>query len=322
MPAPAPVASVWMDFDRPLSDVQGVFFDVDLAVRAKIHRGVRLRWLPRGPHGERRLRRLMRVLDHMHEEELVVEQAPDGAWVQRYVEGPNAGTRFVARFEAVGPQQTRVSMEAYVGPKGFAQGLGKLSPLGLEKAMKRALGEYRRALEGYEPGRARGRLLAALADAAPAARDIRALDDAARRHVVSAILETAWSIACVDEEPDESERDAMRAVVSALWNTTLDAAAEERMVRAAVDAVAKHGAEARFVALGAKLKARGVAQLGVRLAVLVAEVSHGLDPSELDALRALAQAAGVSDEDLQKLVRRTDELLTGDDPISRMSMLV
>jgi len=105
-------------------------------------------------------------------------------------------------------------------------------------------------------------------------------------------------------------------------NTALDTAAEDRMVHAAVDAVAKQGAGARFSALGAKLKDLGVVELGMRLAVLVAEVSHGLDPSELDALRTLAQAAGVSDDELQTLVRRTEELLTGDDPISRMSRFV
>jgi hypothetical protein len=315
----SPDASVSVDLDRPLADVQAVFFDVDLAVRAKIHRGVRLRWLPRAPGGERRLRRFMRVLDRLQEEEIVIERAADGAWVQRYVDGPNAGTRFVARFDALDARQTRVRMDAHVGPKGFAQGLGKLSPLGLEKAMKRTLGEYRRALEGYEPGRARGRVLSALGDAGAAARAIRDLDDAKRRRVVAALLETAWSIACVDEGPDEAERDAMRAAVAALWNTALEPAAEERMVRAAVDAVAKHGAQARLAALGAKLRELGVVELGLRLAVLVAEVSRGLDPSEIDALRTLAQAAGATDEDLQLLVRRTEELLTGEDPISRMS---
>src|SRR5208337_4264606 len=72
------------------------------------------------------------------------------------------GTRFVATFESAEPSMTRVRMEAFLGPKGFAQGLGRLSPLGLEKAMKRTLGEYKRALQGYQPGRARGAVLAAL----------------------------------------------------------------------------------------------------------------------------------------------------------------
>lgn len=276
----APSATTWLDFERPVAEVQALFFDVDLAVRDKIHRGVRLQWLPKTPDGERRLRRHIRVLDKMQVEEVVVERGAGGSWVQRFVEGPNAGTRFVAVFEPGEGGASRVRMEAFVGPKGFAQGLGKLSPLGLEKAMKRTLGEFKRALQGYQPGRAHGQVLAALADAGRWSAAMRGLDDARRRSVVGTLLETAWSIACVDEGPDEAERDAMRAVVAVLWNTALDPAAEERMVKAAIEAVARQGVETRCAALGAKLQTLGFSELGVHVAVLVAEISHGLDPAE------------------------------------------
>ncbi len=305
-----------------MAEVQALLFDVDLAVRDKIHRGVRLQWLPRTPDGERRLRRVMRVLDRMQVEEVVIERGPDGAWIQRFVEGPNAGSRFVATFEATEPSLTRVRMEAFVGPKGFAQGLGKLSPLGLEKAMKRTLGEFKRALQGYQPGRAHGAVLAALAEAGRWSAAMRGMDDARRRSLVATLLETAWSIACVDEGPDEAERDAMRAVVAALWHTTLDPAAEERMVRAAIDAVSQQGAGTRCAVLGERLATLGFGELGVQVAVLVAEISHGLDPAELDALRTLARAAHVTDETLHELVRRTEDALAGGDPLSRMSTFV
>jgi uncharacterized tellurite resistance protein B-like protein len=318
----APTARAWLDFDRPAAEVEGVFFDVDLAVRNKIHRGVRLQWLPRGADGERRLRRHVRVLDKVQVEEVVIERARDGAWVQRFVEGPNAGTRFVAHFEATEPRVTRVRMEAFVGPRGFAQGLGKLSPLGLEKGMQRALAEYKRALQAYEPGRAHGAVLAALEDAGRWSAPMRQLDEPRRKSLIATLLETAWSIACVDEGPDEAERDALRAVVAALWNTALDPAAEQRMVHAAVEAVKTQGAEARCTALGTKLRSLGFGELGVHVAVLVAEVSHGLDPAELSALRALSHAAGVPDETLHDLVRRTEEALAGGNPLSRMSMFV
>jgi hypothetical protein len=94
------------------------------------------------------------------------------------------------------------------------------------------------------------------------------------------------------------------------------------MVRAAIDAVARQGAEARCTTLGAKLRALGFGELGVHIAVLVAEISHGLDPAELDAVRALARAAGVPDETLHGLVRRTEEALAGGDPLARMSTFV
>jgi tellurite resistance protein len=318
----APSAAAWLDFERPLAEVQALLFDVDLAVRDKIHRGVRLQWLPKTPDGERRLRRNMRVLDKMQVEEVVVERARDGAWVQRFVDGPNAGSRFVAHFEAIEPGLTRVRMEAHVGPRGFAQGLGKLSPLGLEKALKRTLAEYKRALQGYQPGLARGAVLSALADTGRWSAAMKGLDDARRKSLVATLLETAWSIACVDEGPDDAERDAMRAVVAALWNTTLDPAAEQRMVQAAIDAVKKQGVETRCATLGTRLRSLGFGELGVQVAVLVAEVSHGLDPAELGALRVLSQAAGVPEETLKDLVHSTEEALAGGNPLSRMSVFV
>ena len=303
--AAMPGASAWLEFERPVAEVKALFFDVDLAVRGKIHRGIRLQWMSTAP-GERRLRRQLRVLDKMVVEELVIERGPDDTWVERFVEGPNAGTRFVGHFEEEGPALTRVRLEAWVGPHGFAQGLGKLSPLGLEKAMKRVLGEYKLALQGYEPGHARGAVLTALAVATRWIPAMRALDETRRRQAVAVLLEVAWSIACVDEPPDEAERDAMRAVVAALWHTTLDAALEERMVRAAVEGVKKHGPQARFAHLGQKLATIGFPELGIEIAVLLAEVSHGLDASELDALRIVGILVDARDgpRDLQEHCHR------------------
>jgi tellurite resistance protein len=326
MDGETPDAAAWLDYERPVDAVRALFFDTDLAVRAKIHRGVRLQWLPRAPDGERRLRRHTRVLDKLHTEEVVIEAGPDGAWTQRFVEGPSAGTRFVATFEslleATGPASTRVRMHARVGPKGFAQGLGKLSPIGLEKAMKRMLAEFKLALVGYEPGRARGAVTAVLAGLRQAAPAIRSLDDADRKRVTGALLETAWSIACADDGPNEAERDAMRAVVRSLWDTTLKPEVEDRMVTAAVQAIERQGVEERCSALGAKLRAQGFGKLGVQVAVLVAEVSCGLEPSELYALRVLAEAAGMGDDELKAILRTTEEALSGGDPLSRMSTFV
>jgi hypothetical protein len=116
---------------------------------------VRLKWLPTDANGRRRIQQMMRVLDRMVEEEIVIEEGPNGTWVKRFVDGVNEGTHFVAHFDANGATASQVHLRAYVGKNGFALGLGKLSPVGLEKALKKILGEYKRALEGYEPGRAR-----------------------------------------------------------------------------------------------------------------------------------------------------------------------
>ena len=320
--APPLAATARLDFERPVEAVRSVFFDVNLAVRGKIHRGMRLHWIGRTPDGKRAVRQQTRVLDKLVVEDFVIDEGPDGTWVKRYLEGPNAGTVFTAAFDPEGSRGTRVTMEAHVGPHGFAQGLGKLSAVGLEKAMRRVMTEYKLALEGYEPGRARGAVLAAIAQAQQGSLAMRSLDDAKRRQLASAVLETACSIACVDEGPDEAERDALRAIVAALWSVPLAPAAEERMVRTAAAAVAKEGPRQRCEALGKRLHALGFARLGVAIAALVAEVSHGLDPSELAALRQLATAAGVDEVELGDIVKAIDLTLSGGDEASRMSRFV
>jgi hypothetical protein len=110
--------------------------------------------------------------------------------------------------------------------------------------------------------------------------------------------------------------------VQALWGKTLASEVEEKMVAAAVQAIGRQGVEERCSALGAKLRAHGFGRLGVELAVLVAEVSYGLEPAELYALRVLAAAAGVAEDQLKAIVRATEEALSGGDPLSRMSTFV
>jgi hypothetical protein len=51
-------------------------------------------------------------------------------------------------------------------------------------------------------------------------------------------------------------------------------------------------------------------------------VSRGLDPTEIGALRRLAAAAGIGDDALTAVVRRTDLDLSGGDPLARMSSFV
>jgi hypothetical protein len=313
---------VRMDFERPVADVRALLFDVELAVRSKIHRGVRLHWLPRQPDGTRRLWQQTHVLDWMQEEEVVIEEGPDGTWVKRFVDGPSLGSSFVATFEADGATRTRVELGAFLGPRGFAQGLGKMSPLGLEKSMKRLLGEYKRALEGYEPARTRDRVLAVVAQWADAKASMRAMDPAQRRAVTGTLIETAWSIAALDDEVDDAEKEALRAVVTGLWDTSYGEAIEERMTRAALGVIGKQGAQARCEALGAKLKAIGMVEHGVAIAVLVAEVSHGLDPAELLALKYLAAAASMEEAELLAIVRRTDEQLFGVEDAAAISRFI
>src|SRR6185437_7837462 len=122
-------------------------FDVDHAIRARIHHDVSLRWLPPQAPGERRVEQSTKVLTRTHVDVFVVEEGEAGAWVKRFVDGPNKGARLVAEL-AEEEGHTRVRVVAFVGPGGYQTGLGKLSQLGLERMLQKLLEEHRRALDG------------------------------------------------------------------------------------------------------------------------------------------------------------------------------
>src|SRR5258708_15612904 len=87
---------------HPVDVVRAQFFDVDHHIRNRIHHGVTLEWNPpRGapsPSGERRVRQEMKIMARSHVDEFVVEEDGAKRWVKRFVDGPNAGARFVATF--------------------------------------------------------------------------------------------------------------------------------------------------------------------------------------------------------------------------------
>ena len=318
---PPPSGIATLEIERPVAAVRAQFFDVDHHVRDKIYRGVRLRWAPPKVRGERRVRQGVKVLDRIHVEEFVIEEGDDASWVKRFVDGANAGTQFVANFFPQGDTTTLVQLHAFVGPNGFATGLGKLSPLGLDKALQKVLLDHKRAIEGYEEGHARGAVLDVIKSWADLTAKVSALDDKRRRGVIGAVLEAASTMAVADDEADPAERDAMNAAASALFGYVIAPDVETRMVEHAAEASTTEGVEARCDRLGAKLKAMGFAELGLSVAVLVADVSGGLDIRELAALRRLASAAGFDDTYLARLIDRVDMALSGD-RASRISVFM
>src|SRR5271165_773127 len=101
-PEGSSAATVSLEFERPLATVRALFFDVDLAVRQKIHRGTRLQWItPSSPPqpqaaskgaalpAEQRLRQTYRVLERLQSEEVVIGEGLGGAWEKRFLTGPN-----------------------------------------------------------------------------------------------------------------------------------------------------------------------------------------------------------------------------------------
>jgi tellurite resistance protein len=311
VPDPFPTASASIEIDKPVDLVRAQFFDLDHAIRGKIHHGVALRWLPPEAPGERRVQQEVKLMARSHVDVFVVEEGEGGAWIKRLVDGPNKGTALEASFEPLGPQRTRVRFRAFVGPGGYFGALGKLSQLGLEKALQKTLEEHRRALEGYQPGRARGAVRAVLA---PMRDAVLAAPAAAGRikAVMSNLLEAACVTAISDGQADEAEREVIQHVGRELCFTELDAPSIERMVNNVLAAAHTDGLEVRCDKIAARLKALGLGEVGLGVAVLVAEVSHGIDAPELAVLRRLAWGLGVEEGALSEMVYRIDRELMGE----------
>jgi tellurite resistance protein len=293
---------------RPVDVVRAQFFDLDHHVRDGVHRGTSLRWTLRPP-GERRLKQETRVLGRIVTEEFVIEDDA-GKWVKRFVEGPNAGGKYVVKFDQEPHNATRANAEAQAPPKGFDNGLGKLSDLGVVKSLEKLLSDHQRALEGYEPGRVRGdvdKVLKALRDLTT---PIFAREQSEQRAIVSNFLEAAAITAISDDVADDIERQTMKGVARNLCFIELDDAAIDRIVQGTTDAASADGIETRCDKIGARLLKLGMSDLGLAVAALIAQVSHGVEARELAALQRIARAAGVEDAKLGALITRVDAMLT------------
>lgn len=300
-----------IEIGRPVALVRQQFFDVDHAIRDKVHTGLKMKWLPSREEGERRLLQEVRVLGVLYADEIIVE-IEDGALIKRFVDGPNKGTVFVESFEARGDDKTFVQIRAFVPLTGFKWAVGPLFKLAVKKALDKALAEHKRDIEGgYTPGRARGNVDAALEMMKPVLDRARGLaTDAERFALIAPLLEAACVTAIADNEIDDAERDAIRAVGHAIGLRPLDDDAIEAVVASSIDRTRSDGVERRCTSLGAKLKKLGLAEEGLGVATLIAQVSHGVDQSELAALQLLARSAGVTDLRLAEVIESIDQALS------------
>ncbi|MFO0758893.1 MAG: TerB family tellurite resistance protein [Byssovorax sp.] len=309
MEEPSAAASASLVIHKPASTVRAQFFDVDHAIRDKIHHGIELRWLAPEAPGEKRVERVTKLMTRTHVDVVVIEEGEGGAWVMRFAEGPSKGTRLVGTFRDDGEGQTRVTLKAFPGPIGYFGALGKLSQLGIEKSLQKLLEEHQRALEGYEPERARGAVREAVAAMRSGAL-FSASGEGQGRAVMTNLLEAACVVAVADDHADPAEREVIQEVARALCFIDLDAAAVDRMVQNVAKAVKNDGIEQRCDKIGARLSSIGLGELGMRVAVLVAQVSHGIGAPELATLQRLAAATGIGEVALRDMIHAIDQDLS------------
>ena len=308
-----PAARAAIVLDCAIDVVRAQFFDLDHHVRDGLHRGTTVRWTLRPP-GERRLKQETRVLNRVLTDVFVIED-DQGAWVKRFVEGPNEGGRYVVSFAPHATSATRVDAEAHAPPQGFDNGLGRLSDLGVQKSLEKLLADHQRALEGYEPGRVRGDVEKVLRSLRDLTTPIGARDRSEQKAIVSSFLKAAAIAAISDGVADEVERQTMQAVARTLCQVELDDATLATLVDGASQAASTDGLEVRCDRIGATLLALGVSDLGLAVAALIAQVSHGVEARELAALLRIAKAAGLDEPTLVALIGRIDAMLTTAPPV-------
>jgi hypothetical protein len=281
----------------PPDFVRAQYRDIDHHIRNNLHPDIHYQWEPASP-GERKIRTTFRILGVPQFDVSLLEDAPDGSFVIRYLEGTNAGMVLVHEFVPVEGGATEVRLSANAPSTLARKLLGPLFKIGARQVMNKALRQDKADIEGgtYRPGTAAGDLNRALD-----ALDAPGLTDSPR-----AILSAACLVTASDGALDDAERDALTAIASKIG---VDAAVLDGEIAELLALASSDRFESRATAIGRDLAAHRVTEPGLAAAAVAGLVSHGLSLGELAALRAIAAGAGYPEEKLGSLIERADAAL-------------
>jgi len=274
--------------------------DIDHHIRNNVHPGIRYQWEPAAP-GERKIRTEFRILGVPQYDVSLLEDAPDGSFLIRYLEGTNAGMLLVHEFVEVEPGVTEVRLSADAPATWGRRLLGPLFVIGARQVMKKALAEDKRDLEAglYRAGVAAGDVERAFAVAA-----LHAATGDQKRHLV----EAACLLCACDGVAESSERDAIQRLA-----TELRAPFGAEEIQSRIDALIGLAKTSAFAVevdrLGRELQTAGLGSAGVRAAAVVGLVNEGLSHGELAVLARLAESAGVDEGELGRLISEVDQAL-------------
>jgi hypothetical protein len=136
-----------MHMSAPPPLVAQQYRDIDHHIQHNVHPSIRYSWEPAEP-GERKIRTKFSILGVPQYDVSLLEDAPDGSFVIRYLEGSNAGAVLVHRFFPQADGTTLVELEAEIPATFFRRLMGPLFVLGARQVMRRALIEDKRDVEG------------------------------------------------------------------------------------------------------------------------------------------------------------------------------
>jgi hypothetical protein len=282
--------------------VREQYRDIDHHIRNNVHPSIHYQWEPSAP-GERKIKTTFRILGLPQFDVSLLEDAEDGSFIIRYLEGTNAGMVLVHRFVEVEPGVTEVQLSADAPSTLGRKILGPLFVVGARQVMKKALAEDKRDLErgDFKPGVAAGNLEDALASLAA--------KKGASATVKHAILEGACLISACDGVVDDAERDAIRRAALVL-GASADESDAGTMLERCLGFADSEQIKVEIDRVGAELAAAGVAREGVVAAAVVGLVSQGMSLGELEALRRLAAAAGMDAATVGPLIDVADSTLS------------
>jgi hypothetical protein len=287
--------------ERPADEVREQYRDIDHHIRNNVHPSIRYQWEPAEP-GQRKIRTTFRILGVPQYDVSLLEDAEDGSFVIRYLEGSNAGMVLAHKFVPLAPNATDVQLVADAPATLGRKLLGPLFVVGARQVMKKALAEDKRDLEKgrFVPGRAAGNVERAL-------EPVRAV---ANRHPQTkrAVLDAVCLVAVADGSVEASEREALERLVKLVGAEAEMPWVQQRLGElekvALSDEIAR---EAERV--GQKLQACSAAVEGLTAAAVIGLVSQGMTLGELELLRHMGAAAGILDESISAMVESADQAL-------------
>jgi hypothetical protein len=288
--------------ERPADEVRAQYRDIDHHIRNNVHPSIHYQW-EAGEPGQRKIRTTFRILGVPQYDVSLLEDAEDGSFVIRYLEGSNAGMVLVHKFVPLGPNATDVQLFADAPATAGRKLLGPLFVAGARQVMKKALMEDKRDLEGgaYKRDTAAGNIEGAL----DFLRTISFRDADTKR----AVLEAICLVAAADGDVDPAERDAIARIAH-----LLGAEGEAPWVDARLDELAEISTTALIAdeadRIGAALAAVDTVSDGVAAAAAVGLISDGMSLGELSLLRRLGNAAGVPEDLLGDIVEGADAALS------------
>lgn len=261
-----------LKIQSPPERVRAQYRDIDHHIRNNVHPSIHYQWQPAAP-GERKIKTTFRILGVPQYDVSLLEDAEDGSFVIRYLEGTNAGMVLVHRFVEVEPGVTLVQLSADAPATLGRKILGPLFVVGARQVMKKALAEDKRDLEqgAFRAGAAAGNVAGAL--------NSLAAQSPAPSAVKCAILRAAALIATCDGSVDDAERDALRHAALLLGADAGESAVDAMLSRCLLLAETEH-IKTELDRVGSELALAGVAREGLVAAAVVALVSEGMSLGE------------------------------------------